>query len=86
MKEKSRIETQRASHSDLKDILPDLLTKQQTINSKRCNNMDGKVLRFYAILDDRDQLCDFPRKFIIHVIHIFHEIAFRILSSLFSFI
>lgn len=32
------------------------------------NNMDGKILKFYAILDDSNQSCDIIRKFIIHVI------------------
>ena len=52
------MEKQRIGHSDLKDILP-------IIGNKQFNNMDGKVLRFYARLNDQNEIL---RKFIILVI------------------
>ncbi|CAF0958253.1 unnamed protein product [Rotaria sordida] len=74
---KNDIEKQRISHSDLKDILPDLLTKQSLIGNKQFNTMDGKVLRFYAILDDQDEQCEILRKFIIHFYLVDHTIEIR---------
>ena len=70
---KNEIEKQRIGHSDLKDILPDLLAKEPIIGNKQFYSMDGKVLRFYAILDDTDQQDDDWRKFIIHVSYLFER-------------
>lgn len=68
--EKNESEKQRTHHSDLKEILPDRLAKQPIISNRKILSMDGKVLRFYAVLDDPEQESDISRKFIIHVIHI----------------
>jgi hypothetical protein len=75
--EKNEIEKQRIGHCDLKDILSKRLIKESSIGNKQFNNMDGKVLRFCAILDDQDQQCEILRKFIIHVISLIFEELFR---------
>jgi hypothetical protein len=67
---KNEGEKQRTGHSDLKDILPDLLAKEPIIGNKQFHSMDGKVLRFYAILDGLDQQFEDIRKFTIHVNYI----------------
>jgi len=67
--EKNEIEKQRIDHRDLKDTLPNRLTKESIIGNKQFNNMDGNVLRFYAIFDKQDQECEILRKFIILVIY-----------------
>ncbi len=53
---------QRIGQNDLKDL-----------GNKQFNRIDGKVLKFYAILGGQDQQCKTSRKFIIHVIHQFHR-------------
>ncbi len=60
--EKHEMEKQRIGQNDLKDL-----------GNKQFNRIDGKVLRFYAILGDQDQQCKTSRKFIIYVIHQFHR-------------
>jgi len=81
--EKNEIEKQRISHRDLKAILPDRLAKEPIIDNKQFNSMDGKVLKFYAILDDQDQQCEILRKFIIHVILLVSEGLFGKFNSYF---
>ena len=65
--EKNQSEKQRITS---KDILPNLLTKESISESKRLNNIDGKVLRFYAIHENQDEKCEMLRKFIIHVVYL----------------
>ncbi|CAF2231585.1 unnamed protein product [Rotaria magnacalcarata] len=75
--EKNESEKQRMNHSDLKEILPDRLAKQPIISNRKILSMDGKVLRFYAIIDDHDQECDILRKFIIHFYLVDNTIEIR---------
>ncbi len=62
--EKNQSEKQRITS---KDVLPNLLTKESISENKQLNNIDGKVLRFYAIHDEQ---CEILRKFIIHVVYL----------------
>jgi hypothetical protein len=74
--QKNEIEKQRIDHSYLKDNLPNRLIKKSIIGNKQFNNMDGNVLRFYAIFDNQDRQCEILRKFIILVIYQFQEGSF----------
>ena len=70
---KNDIEKQRMNHSDLKDILPDLMVRKSIIDNKQFSSTSGKVLRFYGILDNPDEQYEILRKFIIHVIELFNK-------------
>lgn len=55
------------------------LKKESIIDYKPFNNMNGKILKFYATLDNQNQ-----RKFIIHVILLILQKTQLLYSVLFS--
>ena len=67
------IEKQRMNHSNLKDILPDVMARKSIIDNKQFSSANGRVLRFYGILDNPDEQYEILRKFIIHVIELFKK-------------
>ncbi|CAF1040473.1 unnamed protein product, partial [Didymodactylos carnosus] len=63
-------------HSDLQEILPNMFI-QTEIGNKQFNQLDRKILRFFAVLDERDQLYGDLRKFIIHFYLIDNTVEIR---------
>ena len=68
------LEKQRPGPSDLKEILPDRLISAPVVGNRCFHMLDGKVLKFHAVLDDcRGAEEGDGRKFIIHVTRVSHR-------------